>query len=170
MGWAKDDAALNANLQLFDIAGVAAALILHTNKDKLDGYDFDDDDGIIAVGDIPWQPPHAPPVVDDTANDDDDVDEDEDDNDLLDEDDKDELAAATNAHEGNKFDGNQGVWRSQRRGKGTRKKYADYSLLMAARRARRGGQRRALIQDRCVFFSSDDLSDAKPIPEEDTSE
>jgi hypothetical protein len=28
---------------------------------------------------------------------------------LLDEDDKDELAAATNAHEGNKFDGNQGV-------------------------------------------------------------
>ncbi len=58
----------------------------------------------------------------------------------------------------------------QRRGKGTSKKYADYSLLMAARQARRGGQRRALIQDRCVFFSSDDLSDAKPILEEDREE
>ena len=97
-------------------------------------------------------------------NDDDgDVDEDEDDNDLLDEDDKDELAAATNAHEGNKFDGNQGVRRSRRRGKGTHKKYADYSLLMAERRARRGGHRRALIHDGYVFFSSDDLSNAKPI-------
>ena len=41
---------------------------------------------------------------------------------------------------------------------------------MAARRARRGGQRRALIQNGCVFFSSDDLSDAKPVPEEDREE
>ena len=41
---------------------------------------------------------------------------------------------------------------------------------MAARQARRGGQRRALIRDGCVFFSSDDLSDAKPIPEEDREE
>jgi hypothetical protein len=32
---------------------VAAALILHTNKDELYGYDFDDNDGIIAIGDIP---------------------------------------------------------------------------------------------------------------------
>ena len=41
---------------------------------------------------------------------------------------------------------------------------------MASRRARRGGQRRALIRDGCVFFSSDDVSDAKPIPEEDREE
>jgi hypothetical protein len=41
---------------------------------------------------------------------------------------------------------------------------------MAARRARRGGQRRALICDGCVYFSSDNLSDAKPIPEEDREE
>jgi hypothetical protein len=41
---------------------------------------------------------------------------------------------------------------------------------MAARRARRGGQRRALIHDGCAFFSSDNLSDAKPIPEEDREE
>jgi hypothetical protein len=58
----------------------------------------------------------------------------------------------------------------QRREKGITKKYPDYSLLMAARRARRGGQRRALIRNGCVFFSSDDLSDAKPIPKEDREE
>jgi hypothetical protein len=41
---------------------------------------------------------------------------------------------------------------------------------MAARQTRRGGHRRALIRDGCVFFSSDDLSKAKPIPEEDREE
>jgi hypothetical protein len=41
---------------------------------------------------------------------------------------------------------------------------------MAARQARRGGQRQALIRGGCVFFSSDDLSDAKPIPKEDREE
>jgi len=41
---------------------------------------------------------------------------------------------------------------------------------MASRRARRGGQRQALIRYGCVFFLSDDLSDAKPIPEEDREE
>jgi hypothetical protein len=40
---------------------------------------------------------------------------------------------------------------------------------MASKQARRGGQCRALIFE-CVFFSSDDLSDAKPIPEEDREE
>ena len=33
-----------------------------------------------------------------------------------------------------------------------------------------GGQRQALICDGCVFFSSDYLSEAKPIPEEDREE
>ena len=89
------------------------------------------------------------------------TDEDEDDN---------EPAAATNVLEGNKSDGDQGAQRLQRRGKGTTKKYADYSLLMAARRARREGQRWALICNGCVFFSSDDLSNAKHIPEEDREE
>jgi hypothetical protein len=41
---------------------------------------------------------------------------------------------------------------------------------MAARRARRGGQCWALIHNGCVFFSSDDLSNAKPIPKEDREE
>jgi hypothetical protein len=41
---------------------------------------------------------------------------------------------------------------------------------MAARRARRRGPRRALIREGCVFFSVDNLSDAKPISEEDREE
>jgi hypothetical protein len=162
---------------------VVAAPIVHTNADDLDDYEIDDNDGIIAIGDIPQQPPHAPLVVNDTDdddntagsgdddNDDEDVDGDEDDNNVSDKENKDdELEAVTDALDGSKSDSIQGVQRSRRRGKGTSKKYADYSLLMATRRARRGGQRRALIWDGCIFFSSDDLSDAKPIPEEDREE
>jgi hypothetical protein len=59
-GQAKDAVARNANLQLFDVAGVVAAPIVHANADKLNDYKIDDNDGIIAVGDIPQQPPHAP--------------------------------------------------------------------------------------------------------------
>ena len=58
----------------------------------------------------------------------------------------------------------------KRRGKGASKKYADYSLLMASRGARRGGQCWALICDGYVFFSSDNLSNAKPIPEKGREE
>ena len=153
--------------------------IVHTNADELDGYKIDDNDGIIAVGDIPQQPPHAPLVVNDTDDnngddddeDDKDVDQDEDDDNLSEQDDEDdEPEAATDALDGSESDSNQGVQRSQGRGKGTSKKYADYTLLMAARLARRGGQRQALIRDGCVFFSSDNLSKAKPIPKEDREE
>jgi hypothetical protein len=41
---------------------------------------------------------------------------------------------------------------------------------MAERRARRGGPCRALICKGYVFFSVDNLSNAKPIPEEDREE
>ncbi len=177
----EDAAARNANLRPFDVAGVVAAPIVHTNTDNLNNYEIDDNDGIIAVGDIPQQPPHTPLVVDDTDKDsntggsgdddddgDKDVDGDEDNENSSEQ--NDEPEAATDALDGSGSDSDQGVRRSQRRGKGTSKKYADYSLLMAARRARRGGQRRALIRDGCVFFSSDNLSEAKPIPEEDREE
>ena len=124
------------------------------------------------------------PVVNDTDDDDNaagsgdndedgdkDVDEDEvNDNSSDEDDDDDEPAAATDALEGNESDGDQGARRSRRRGKGTTKKYANYSLLMATKRARRGGQWRALIRCGCVFLSSDNLSDTKPIPEEDREE
>ena len=112
----KDAAAHNANLQPFDVAGVVAAPIVHANADELD-----DDDGIIAIEDIPQQPPHAPLIVNGTEDDDEDnaaesgdddnsdVDEDEDYDDSSDNDDDNELAAATDAQEGNESDGNQGV-------------------------------------------------------------
>ncbi len=170
-GHAEDAAACNANLQPFDVIGVAAAPIVHANADKFVDYKIDNSDGIIAIGDVPQQPPHVPLVVNNT---DDNVaagsDDNNDDNDLPDEDVNNKPAAATDAPEGNEPDGNQVVRRSQCRGKGITKKYAGYSLLMAARQARRGGQCRALICNGCVFFSSDNLSVAKSIPEEDREE
>jgi hypothetical protein len=42
---------------------------------------------------------------------------------------------------------------SRRRGKNVTQKYADYSLLMGARREKRVGAHRALIHDGCIFFS-----------------
>ena len=98
-----------------------AALIVHANSDELDDYKIDDDNGIIAVEDIPQKPPHAPLIVNGTEDDDEDnaaesgdhnnsdVDEDEDYDDSSDNDDDNELAAATDAQEGNESDGNQGV-------------------------------------------------------------
>ncbi len=133
---AEDAMACNANLRLFDVAGAAAVPIVHTNVDEFVNYEIDNDDGIIAIGDIPQQPPHVPLVVNDT---DDNVaagSDDDNDDDSLEEDVNNKLAAATDAPEGNKPDSDQGVRRLQRRGKGITKKYADYSLLMAARQAR----------------------------------
>ena len=144
-GQAEGAAACNANLQPFDVAGVVAVPIVHVNVDKLDGCKIDGDDGIIAIGDIPQQPPHIPLVVNDTDDDDaagsdnddndDDNDDDDNGNNSSDEDNNNEPAAATDADvpEDNESDGDQRVRRSQRRGKSITKKYANYSLLMAAR-------------------------------------
>ena len=148
---AKDAAACNANLQPLDVAGVGAVLsFIHTNPDKLDNYKSDNDNGIIAVADIPEQPPHAPLVVIDTDNDNNvGSDKDADDTESkVDEsiinnnaesnvDKLSDLAAAIDL-DGNKPEKSQGVRRSRCRGKGVTKKYANYSLLMAARQARRG--------------------------------
>jgi hypothetical protein len=50
---------------------VVIAPIVHANAVELDDYEIDDNNGIIAIGDIPQQPPHAPLVVNDTDDDDD---------------------------------------------------------------------------------------------------
>jgi hypothetical protein len=117
---------------------VGAAPIVHANTDELDDYNIDNNNDIIAVGDIPQQPPHAPLIVNDTDNDDDDDDDDdndvnvgEDEDDLLEENANEGLAAATNAQEGNESNGDQGVRRSRCRGKGTSKKYAVCRLQSA---------------------------------------
>jgi hypothetical protein len=139
------------------------------------------------MGNIPQQPPHVPLVVNYTddngimGNDDNDEDAESNNDNGSDNDNGDnllgndsnnkpfDLVAATNA-EDNKSGSDQGVQRSQCKGKGVTKKYTDYSLLMAARQAKRGGARWALVRDWCIFFSADGLSNAKPIPEEDREE
>jgi hypothetical protein len=134
-GRAEDAMACNAHLKLLDVAGVvAASMIVHTNADKLDVYKIFNNTGIIAVGDIPQQPPHTPLIVNNTDNNDiagseDDNNEAESNNDngsnnnnnnSLGEDNNDkpaDLAAVTDADD-NKSGGNQGVQRLPRRGKG----------------------------------------------------
>jgi hypothetical protein len=69
-GRVKDAADHNANLKRFNIAGAAAASsIVHVDADKLNDYKIDDDNGIIAMGDIPQQPPHVPLIVNNTDDD-----------------------------------------------------------------------------------------------------
>jgi hypothetical protein len=138
-GHAKDDAARNANLESLDVAGVAASLlIVHTNTDKLNNYEIDNDNGIIAVGVIPQLPPHTPLIVNNTDDDDvagsdnnnDDAESNNDNgsevdnNNLSGEDNDDEPAdseAATNADD-NQSGSDQGVQRLKCRGKGLTKK------------------------------------------------
>ena len=141
-GRAKDAVAHNSNLQPFEVAGVAAAPIVHANVDKLDDYKSDDNNGIIAKGDIPQLPPHAPLVVNNTDNDDTaGSDNDDNDNNNDDSSDKgdDNKPTATSEAEDNESGSNQGVHRSRCRDKGVMQKCANYSLLMAARREKRGG-------------------------------
>ncbi len=102
--------ACNANLRPLNLAGVAAAPIVHANADKFVNYEINNDDGIIAVGDIPQQPPHVPLIVNNTDNDDAAGSDDNDnDNNLSDEEVDNEPAAATDAPEGNKPDSDQEV-------------------------------------------------------------
>jgi hypothetical protein len=128
---------------------------LYTPMQTLDGYEIDNDDNIIAMGDIPQQPPHTPLIVNNTNNnhipgrDNDNKDAESNningsgnnDDNLLGKDNDDkpaDLVTATNV-DNNKSGSNQGVPRLKRRGKGVTKKYANYSLLMATRQAKRGG-------------------------------
>ena len=55
----------------------------------------------------------------------------------------------------------------RRKNKGTNRQYDDYTMMMHGMRVTRGGRRRATIRNGVCFFSTEDLSDAKPIPEAD---
>jgi hypothetical protein len=65
---------------------------------------------------------------------------------------------------------NQGVRQSRRRNKGANHQYDNCTLMMLGRHAAQGGQRHATILDGVCFFSAEDLSDAKPVPEVDREE
>ncbi len=141
------------------------------------GYS-DKDDGIIEVADIP--PGNAPPqnpivaIPDsdkDTASTSEDLDSDDDDDEDPDfQDAHDQEDEGKQNEEEQEDDNVPGLRRSKRRNRGQTTRYADYGLMMAARRTARGGQRRAIIRDGFCCFSAEDLHDAKPIPEEDHKE
>ena len=63
----------------------------------------------------------------------------------------------------------QGVRRSKHNNKGTTAKYADYSLMMNTRQAK-GGKSQATICNSLMFFLAEDLSNAKPILEDNRLE
>ena len=146
--------------------------------------DGPDDDGIIAVADVPptgGAPTEALLVDDDdkpqdggdayddasTDNEDTDNDEEEDDNDLDDDD--------VNGEDGTREADDAtaiaaGLRRLGRANKGRTERFANYTLLLHARKVARGGPKRAMIRDGVMMFTVDDVSDAKPIPVEDRLE
>jgi hypothetical protein len=138
-------------------------------RTKLFGYKNDDNNnGIIAVDNIPQQPHNAPLVVNNTNDKDkgsngkptdkpnDNNDHDNDDgkesiDDSLEGGDEDVPA---NKHDLDK-DGNHGVQSLRCKGRSVTKNYANYGLLMAARQNSRGGPCQTLIHDGCIFFSTE---------------
>ncbi len=117
-GHAEDAAARNANLRPFDGAWHSPIHRHDGGCTKIDDYKIDDNYGIIAVGDIPQQPPHAPLAVDNTdedsstggsGDDDDDKDFDGDEDSENPSEQDDEPEAATHALDSSVSDSNQGV-------------------------------------------------------------
>jgi hypothetical protein len=66
-GRAKDTTAHNANLELFDIAGVGALTIIHANNDKSDVIS-DNDNGILLIVTIPANNNHNPLILPNTSD------------------------------------------------------------------------------------------------------
>jgi hypothetical protein len=146
---------------------------------------LDEDDGIIAVADLPVAPLQDALFIDDADNtvadashddeaSDADSDADSDNDDSNDEDSEDDDNDDNDDDNDNDndhgADGIAGTRRSRRVNKGRTTRYDNYALLLHARRIARGGPRRAVIKDGFTFFSGDDLSNAKPIPVEDRLE
>jgi hypothetical protein len=168
-GCAKDAMAGNANLEPFDVAAVDALMIKHTNNNKTNAIN-DINDGILLIETIPANNNHDPLILPDTSDSDtldnrdqckvkDNVDDD------LSNDDSDSQNAEV-SEEGLTDDQDQGVRRSKRNNKRMPAKYADYGLMMNAGLAE-GGQSQATICNSLMFFLAEDLSNAKPIPEDD---
>ena len=185
-GRLEDAAAHNAGLELFDIAGVNRAAIIDTLEDELvPDDDGPDDDGIIAVADVPPaagapaeallvdnddEPQDGGDAYDDVSTDNEDTDNDEEeDNDDLDDDD--DANGGDGTREANDAAAiAAGLRRSGRANKGRTKRFANYTLLLHARKVARGGPKWAMIRDGVMMFSANDVSDAKPIPVEDRLE
>jgi hypothetical protein len=63
-----------------------------------------------------------------------------------------------------------GVRQSQRKNKRVTNRFDNYGLMMYAQKRARGGQQCATIRAGLMLFSADNLSDVKPVPEEDREE
>jgi hypothetical protein len=177
-GRTKADAACNANMEQFAVAGVDALTIIHADINEIDKTD-DDNNGIISVADIPAQANQDPLIVPDTSDKDDgdDNNNDKEDNNDNDDDTPQEYNPENKSEgesEGDEVPGVEdkapGVRRSKRRNKGVMNRFDNYVLMMNAQRRAGGSQQRATICNGLMFFSADNLSNAKPIPEEDREE
>ncbi len=168
-GRLEDAAAHNTWLEPIAIAGVDRAAIIDALDDELaQDNEGPDEDSIIAVADIPPLAPEEALVVDneDSSNKDEDTnieDSDNEDNDTNDEDSNDEddndRDAAREADNAAAIAA--GLRRSGRGNKGRTERYANYTLLLHARKAAQGGPKRAILHDGVMMFSTDDVSDAK---------
>ena len=146
--------------------------VIHAEDGKIDSdSDEDDNNGIIAINDAPLPVAQDPLVLSDSS-DNEPNDDDHSDNDSDDDDDDDDPSFANavakqddSGDDEDKEQEDQGVRRSRRKNKGTNCQYVDYTLMMHGRRKARGGRQRATIRDGVCFFSTEDLSDAKPVPE-----
>jgi hypothetical protein len=185
-GHDKAAAARNANMEPFAAAGVDAPMIIHADINEIDKTD-DNNNGIISIADIPAQANHYPLNIPDTSDKDDGGKDEEDDNEDNDapqennpsnesggESEGEEAPEVEDETPGEEAPGvedeTSGVRQSQRKNKGVTNRFDNYGLMMYAQRRVRGSQRRATIRDGLMLFSADNLSNAKPVPEEDREE
>jgi hypothetical protein len=170
-GRAEDEAARNANHEPFGVVGVepVAGAIIQADGEINSDSNEDDDNGIIAINNapLPAQVTQDPLVLSDSS-DDEPNDDNSDDNSDDDDDDDPSFADAVaeqddSGDDEDKEQEDQGVRRSRRKNKGINRQYDNYTLMMHGRREARGARRRATIRDGVCFFSTEDLSDAKPV-------
>jgi hypothetical protein len=178
-GHAKDNAAGNANIEPFDITGVDAPTIVLANNDKINKID-DNNNNIMSIATIPPANDPNPLVLPDTSgNDDAGANNNKSSNDDESNDDESsnngnpetqgEIVADEPAEDPTESE-DQGVRQSKHKNKGRTSKDKDYGLMMNKQRKVKGGKRRTTICDGFMFFSAEDLSDAKPVAKEDREE
>jgi hypothetical protein len=174
-GHAKDTVAWNTNLEPFDIPGVDAMTIICANNNEIEVIN-DNNEGILSIATIPANKHYDPLILPNTSDSDtlDDEDQSKDkkkDKDNLSNDNLDGQEA-DKQEEGLTDDQDEGVHRSKHNNKGMTAKYTDYGLMINARQTK-GGQScqiQATICNGLMFFLEEDLSNAKPIPEDNRLE
>ncbi len=182
---AKDKATHNANLEPFDIAGVDPMAIIHANNDKIAkiANNVNNDDGIMAIADVPNHQTHKDTIILNKESDEDNAtnDQDDDNNDKIGDHNNDEISDNIKISLDDKGDNHeeedtedldegQNVRCSNCKTKGKTSQLDYFNLFLVARRVAQGRPRQAIIHDGVMLFSDNNLSDAKPLPMEDSEE